>query len=165
MDKPLFEKMFGISQEYHFVGRLASWLAGMSGKLFMAAYLAGIVFMLFRQDSKLSIYLLFPVMTMMTAYTFRQTIKRGRPYDEYPIKPFMTTKKNHFGMPSNHSASAMIVGMAWLYIGSMWGALLIVLAVLTGISRIFAGIHYPFDVCVGWVLALIYGSLMLYILL
>jgi len=165
MDKALFEKMFGVSQEYPIVGKLSAWLAGGLGKLYIGVYIFGFVIMLFRQDSKIIIYFLFPVMTLLTGHTFRQTIKRGRPYDEYPIKPFLPTKKKHYGMPSNHSASAMIIAMAVLYLSPLWGGILIFFALITGLCRIFSGIHYPFDVCVGWIIALIYGSLMLYILM
>ena len=165
MDKKVFEKMFTVSQQYPIVGRFAGWFASGSAKLFWIAYLAGIVILIIMRDPKIVIFLLFPSMTFLTSHTFRQVIKRQRPYEEYPIKPYISNPKRKFGMPSNHSASAMIIAMAAIYLNFVIGIILVGLAVLTGICRIFSGVHYPFDVCVGWTLAIIYGSVMLYILL
>ena len=165
MDKALFEKMFGVSQEYPIIGKLASWMAGGLAKLYSGVYLFALAVVLFRHTNKIIIYLLFPIMTILTSHTFRQAIKRGRPYEEYPIKPFLTSKKKQFGMPSNHSASAMIIAMAILSLDPLWGGVLIFFALVTGICRVLSGIHYPFDVFVGWIIALLYGSLMLYILM
>lgn len=165
MDKALFEKIFDISQEYPFIGRLASWLASMSSKVYFAIYFSVGVYLAIIGDSKLLIYLLFPMVSLMTSYTFRQTIKRNRPFEDYPIKPFLESKKKSYGMPSNHASSAMVISMACLYFNTPLGIALLFIAILTGISRVFAGVHYPFDVFAGWVISLIYGSLMLYILL
>lgn len=167
MDKALFEKMFSISQEYPSVGKLAAWFAAASSKVYFAIYFSVGVYLGLLADKKLVIYLLFPMISLMTSYTFRKTIKRNRPYEEYPIKPFLdnTKKKKSFGMPSNHASSAMVIAMACMYYNVPMGIILMFVSILTGLSRVFAGVHYPFDILVGWSISLIYGSLMLYILL
>lgn len=167
MDKALFEKMFSISQEYPFIGKVASWFASLSSRVYFLVYFFVGIYLGIMQDSKLLIFLLFPMISLMTSYTFRNTIKRNRPYEEYPIKPFIEGKRKNksYGMPSNHASSSMIIGMACMYYNLPLGISLTFVSILTGVSRVFAGVHYPFDILVGWAISLIYGSLMLYILL
>ncbi|MFJ6748446.1 MULTISPECIES: phosphatase PAP2 family protein [unclassified Streptomyces] len=54
-----------------------------------------------------------------------------------------------WSFPSNHStiAAALAVGISIAWRAALWLALPV--AVLTGFSRIFVGVHYPHDVLVG----------------
>ncbi|REK85622.1 phosphatase PAP2 family protein [Streptomyces inhibens] len=54
-----------------------------------------------------------------------------------------------WSFPSNHStiAAALAVGIAVAWRAALWLALPV--ALLTGLSRVFIGVHYPHDVAVG----------------
>ncbi|MFI6771109.1 phosphatase PAP2 family protein [Streptomyces sp. NPDC050355] len=54
-----------------------------------------------------------------------------------------------WSFPSNHStiAAALAVGIAIAWRAAAWAALPI--ALLTGFSRVFVGVHYPHDVAAG----------------
>lgn len=55
------------------------------------------------------------------------------------------------GTASAHSANMMAVAFAMTYVaGWKWGLPWIIVAVLTGISRIYNGVHYPSQVLFGW---------------
>ncbi|MFI0715560.1 phosphatase PAP2 family protein [Streptomyces inhibens] len=54
-----------------------------------------------------------------------------------------------WSFPSNHStiAAALAVGIAFAWRAALWPALPV--ALLTGLSRVFVGVHYPHDVAAG----------------
>lgn len=66
-----------------------------------------------------------------------------------------------FGFFSGHAANASSLAyFMWLFVASRkqskaWLGLLITYAMLVSISRIFLGVHFPFDIAGGW----IYGCL------
>ena len=56
-----------------------------------------------------------------------------------------------FGTASSHSANMAAVATAfWLFLGWRWGLPWAIIALLTGISRIYNGVHYPHQVLLGW---------------
>ncbi|UZM96955.1 phosphatase PAP2 family protein [Lysinibacillus sp. MHQ-1] len=51
--------------------------------------------------------------------------------------------------PSNHAAGAFALAFALLWKRKKIGAVLLVMACLMALSRIFIGVHYPLDVLAG----------------
>lgn len=56
-----------------------------------------------------------------------------------------------FGTASSHAANTMSVALVFFTFSRWWGGIWIALAFLTGISRIYVGVHYPSQVLLGWV--------------
>jgi undecaprenyl-diphosphatase len=61
-----------------------------------------------------------------------------------------------YGTASAHSASMMAVTVAFMFVDRRVGAAWLVLAILTGYSRIYGGVHYPSQVLYGFTI----GALM-----
>ncbi len=57
-----------------------------------------------------------------------------------------------YGFPSSHATNAAAVATIFVYYNRQWAWLWIVLAFLIGFSRVYVGVHYPFDVLAGWLL-------------
>lgn len=55
-----------------------------------------------------------------------------------------------FGTASAHSATMMAVAIAFLFYSRPLGLAWIAVAALTGVSRIYVGVHYPYQVLLGW---------------
>lgn len=74
-----------------------------------------------------------------------------RPSAELPDAIIRLNKLTSFGTASAHSANMMAVAVAmWLMFGRKHGIFWVIIAILTGISRIFVGVHYPYQVVLGW---------------
>lgn len=90
-------------------------------------------------------------------------IHEPRPYLAYPeanvlFKPFMKWKS----FPSDHAMSAwLIVATAlWLELPGVEG--LVVLALWVCFGRVYAGVHYPFDVLCGSIIGVLVSAFALY---
>jgi hypothetical protein len=68
-----------------------------------------------------------------------------------------------FGVPSNHTQSAMAIwGIMAAYLRKWWAWLIaILLVILIGLSRMYLGVHFPHDVLLG----LLIGGLVLWLVL
>ncbi len=62
-----------------------------------------------------------------------------------------------YGFPSSHASNAAAVGTLFIIQFRRWTVLWLLLIALIGISRIYVGVHYPFDVVCGWALGAFVG--------
>lgn len=93
-------------------------------------------------------------------------VHRTRPDTLYVSEMYFKTSS----FPSGHAFSAMVVCalfayLAVKYVPGLWGwigaILLIVFALLVGVSRVVVGAHYPTDVLAGWLLGAIFAVLII----
>lgn len=83
----------------------------------------------------------------------------ARPSVEVADAIIRTAKLTSFGTASAHSANMAAVAFVFTVYSPRWGALWIVLAFLTGLSRIYVGVHYPSQVLLGWAVGVFSGFL------
>jgi len=58
--------------------------------------------------------------------------------------------------PSDHAAFTLAAALVILWLGDKrWGWALLVLTILIALARVAAGLHYPSDILVGWLLGLV----------
>jgi undecaprenyl-diphosphatase len=62
---------------------------------------------------------------------------------------------NSFGTASSHSANMAALAFVFVYYFKWWGVIWILVAFLTGLSRIYVGVHYPSQVLLGWLCGLV----------
>lgn len=88
-----------------------------------------------------------------------QLLKRsiGRRRPELPTGVLaLAQPPDRFSFPSGHAASSLSVGLAMAFaLGSPLGALVVLLAMVVGLSRCYLGVHFPGDVVAGWTLAIL----------
>ena len=64
-----------------------------------------------------------------------------------------------YGTASAHSANMACIAFVFTYYLGWWGTPWIVVAVLTGLARIYVGVHYPSQVLLGYVCGIFCGLL------
>ena len=103
------------------------------------------------------IYVFVPASGFVILSLFRKKINAPRPYEEWDIKPLLDRDSPGQSMPSRHVFSATIISMACLHASLSVGVILLVLSAFLGLVRVLGGVHYPKDVVVGYICALVWG--------
>lgn len=103
------------------------------------------------------IYVFIPASGFVILSFLRKKINAPRPYEEWDIKPLLDRDSPGQSMPSRHVFSATIISMACLHASLSLGIILLVLSALLGLVRVLGGVHYPKDVVVGYICALVWG--------
>ena len=104
-------------------------------------------------------YVFIPASGFVILSFLRKKINAPRPYEEWTIKPLLDRDSPGQSMPSRHVFSATIISMACLHASLSVGIILLVLSALLGLVRVLGGVHFPKDVVVGYICALVWGVL------
>ena len=105
------------------------------------------------------IYVFVPASGFVILSLLRKKINAPRPYEEWGIKPLLDRDSPGQSMPSRHVFSASIISMACLHASLSVGLILLILSAILGLVRVLGGVHYPKDVVVGYICALVWGVL------
>lgn len=96
---------------------------------------------------------------LTTSHVVVQLLKRSvnRPRPRLPQGlESLVAAPDRFSFPSGHAASSLSVALAVAtLLSAPAGALVVGVALLVGTTRCYLGVHYPGDVLVGWLLALL----------
>ena len=103
---------------------------------------------------ELSAYILVPALGFVLLTLVRKWINQPRPYETWEIVPLLDKDSSGHSMPSRHVFSATIISMACLHANLPLG---LVLSAFLGLVRVLGGVHYPKDVVVGYMCALVWG--------
>ena len=98
------------------------------------------------------------IATLVLSHLVVQLVKRtvGRARPSRGIGCFtLVHEPDQFSFPSGHSAAAMSVAFVYAMAFPGLAFVLIPLAVLVGMSRVCLGVHYPGDVLIGQLIAVL----------
>jgi len=72
-----------------------------------------------------------------------------------------------YGFVSNHAANTMAAAVIIGYFYKKWKYFVFTISIIIGFSRVYVGVHYPFDVLGGWVFGygLAWGMLSIWVIL
>lgn len=105
------------------------------------------------------IYVFIPASGFVILSFLRKKINAPRPYEEWTIKPLLDRDSPGQSMPSRHVFSATIISMACFHASLSLGVILLVLSAFLGLVRVLGGVHYPKDVVVAYICALVWGMI------
>ena len=106
---------------------------------------------------QVGIYLFIPASGFVILSFLRKKINAPRPYEEWDIKPLLDRDSPGQSMPSRHVFSATIISMACLHTSLTMGMICLILSAFLGLVRVLGGVHFPKDVVVGYICALVWG--------
>ncbi len=106
----------------------------------------------YRKNFKETILVFFSgALAWFLAYIFKFIFHTGRPFEIFPnvISLFSETG---YAFPSGHSTFFMALAFAIFFGYKKVGYVFIFFALLIGIARIMAGVHFPIDILGGYIL-------------
>ena len=103
------------------------------------------------------IYVFIPASGFVILSLLRKKINAPRPYEVWEIIPLLDRDSPGQSMPSRHVFSATIISMACLHASLTMGMICLTLSALLGLVRVLGGVHFPKDVLVGYICALVWG--------
>jgi undecaprenyl-diphosphatase len=141
---------------------LFAWTAvthlGGTGPSLLAASLPLLACCMLHQASRLAL------MTLVVSHLLVQLVKRTFVRDR-PAKVegcvSLVREPDRFSFPSGHAAASMSVALAYGTTFPAWAAPLLLLAAAVGFSRVRLGVHYPSDVLMGQLIAVVTGAMLL----
>jgi undecaprenyl-diphosphatase len=80
-----------------------------------------------------------------------------RPLNELPDVAVRVGKLTSYGTASSHSANMASIAFVFTSLHRWGGAPWIFVALMTGLSRIYVGVHYPSQVLLGWIMGILCG--------
>ena len=98
---------------------------------------------------------------MVSFRVLKPWFQRQRPcYQVEDVRLVSDSCGSEYGFPSNHAANgfAIAVSFHW-FIRKRWALSLYPVAVIVGLTRVYLGVHFPFDVLFGFSVGLIGGLL------
>lgn len=137
----------GLSPFFFFMSESNKWLP-------MRLFLLGLfISMLLHPRSRNAA--IYAVVSWPLANELTDILKAGfrgmRPSAELADAIIRVDRLTSFGTASAHSANMAAVATAMTYfLGWKWGSIWILVAFFTGLSRIYVGVHYPYQVLFGW---------------
>ncbi len=156
LNRKLFYSIFNFTNNNKTAKALGIFTAEYSRKLFIAIYIIGIFIVYTINFNALIKFVAVPFITLLYSSFLRYKLNIKRPFVKENITPLIKHEASG-SCPSNHGACAMIIAISYFAINPYISAVLIILAVFTGISRIMVGVHYPFDIIISWIIALVIG--------
>ena len=87
---------------------------------------------------------------------------RPRPFSVLNIQPLIDANGINASMPSGHAAFYFALAMAVFFLNKKMGLYFGAAAILMGIARIFAGVHWPTDILAGAVIGIVSAFLVKY---
>ncbi|MFP4687941.1 MAG: phosphatase PAP2 family protein, partial [bacterium] len=88
--------------------------------------------------------------TVPVSYLLRGIINRPRPFQTAVFEPLIE-HGGGAGLPSNHAVATAVFAVCLFGSGNLKTAIVITfLTIMVGLSRVFAGLHYPGDILLGW---------------
>lgn len=158
MNKRLFEKIYFCTINNKWAEKAAIFTSEFSKPAFVIIYLLGIIAVLVQGGEGIVKIIAVPFFTLVFNTVLRKILNKPRPFMSEGITKLVEHEQSG-SFPSNHACSSMIISLSYFLVLPVAVPFFIVLAFFTGLSRVMTGVHYPVDVCCGWLISIISGCI------
>ncbi|MCI8805711.1 MAG: phosphatase PAP2 family protein [Clostridiales bacterium] len=156
MDKKIVLKLYDFTMNRKGVYNFIKFIINVSAYIFFLMFGIMTITLAVTGNEKIFKFFFVTVFIIFFNMFVRKLIGRKRPFDVLKINSIVS-HKSAGSFPSNHSASAMAIAFAFFYVSRTCGAIIFVMAVVTGMARVFAGLHYLSDVLAGFFVGIFLG--------
>ena len=104
-------------------------------------------------------FTLIPLGTFLLVTAVRAIVNAQRPYEKYDYTPVVSKSTKGKSFPSRHTVSAFIIAMAFLYVHTNIGVIMLCIAAAIGVTRVLSGVHFIRDVVSGAAIGVVIGVL------
>ena len=124
--------------------------------------LAGIIYVFYKDYKKASIFLLMVLLALgisdfLTGHFFKPLFGRLRPCNALEDVRLLVGCSDSFSLPSAHASNVSAIGTVVCYEHRKLIIYMALVVLLVCYSRIYMGVHYPFDVFIGMLGGIAYG--------
>lgn len=161
MTKETYTKITGAMRRNAKLTKLLNILNKVLTYLIFAAYPAMLVYLLIKDRERLTVAVAVPAVSFVLLSVFRRVIDLPRPYEVFEMPPVIPKNTKGKSFPSRHVFCIAIIGVTALYAFPklpVIGIIILVIAVLMAVLRVFSGVHFPRDVIAGFLCGVIMGA-------
>ena len=167
MDLYLFNIIHGLAGKWKIFDWLGIFLADYIGYFLILA----VLILILKQTGwqrKIYFFSLISLSLILSRGIIAEVIKffvaRPRPFSVLNIQPLIDANGVNASMPSGHMAFYFALAIAVFFLNKKMGLYFGGAAILMGVARIFAGIHWPMDILVGAIIGITSAFLVKYII-
>lgn len=160
MTEARYQKMLAIWRKSSRREKIGQTAVKLLPPIFFCVYGAELLLLLIKDGFSRNLLgaLVAPAVALGVSNLLRRLIDRPRPYTVYSIRPLIFKSTQGRSFPSNHTTSAFVLAITAFRLSAGVGVVMLILAILTGLSRLSAGLHWPTDVLFGAGLGILLGA-------
>lgn len=114
-------------------------------------------------DHSFILSIVVPAVTLLGVMVIRKLINKPRPYEKYGVSSLILKSKSGKSFPSNHAACGFVIAMSGFTVNTALGFILLLVAVIIALTRIFSGVHFISDTVAGSLIGFIAGLIFIFI--
>jgi undecaprenyl-diphosphatase len=95
------------------------------------------------------------ILTFIIATVLKDMIKIDRSFVQFDKVIPLFSPNQEYSFPSSHAATFSALGLSMYFYKKDIGILLLTFALLIGLARIIAGVHFPVDILGGFILGIL----------
>lgn len=99
------------------------------------------------------------IIAWILIFIIRLFIFEPRPFVTLSLIPLISESAKSAAFPSMHTTFMAVVAFTYFFVKSKWAPIFMFFLVWVALARIYAGVHYPFDILGG----LLVGSIAVYL--